>query len=424
MILLLVCFAAFMLFGVPVAYSMLAASVIYVITNGMSLLQVVITTTSAIGESFTIIAIPFFILAGNIMNNGGITRKIFHFADVCVGWITGGLGHVNILSSVIFSGMSGAAVADAGGLGAIELEAMREAGYDDDFSLAITGASSIIGPIIPPSIPAVTFGVAGGVSVGALFAAGVIPGIIMALAMGVMVYFFAKKRNYSVRTKPTVKEALLALLDGFFELLTPVILIGGISLGVFTPTEAAAVCVLYALVLCFATRSIHIKELPGFIRETIENTVGVTIIIAAASIFAYILTIEQVPHMLTGFFIENVSTKAEALLLINLILLIVGCFMETMAALTVLTPILLPVAVSFGIDPVHFGLIMILNLMIGLLTPPVGSVLYVLAGISNCKFEAIAKAILPYIGVLIIVLLILTFAPGIVLFLPKALGMI
>lgn len=423
MVLLLVSFALFLILGMPISFCMMGASMLYMLVNELPLFTVVQTMTSSIGESFTIIAIPFFILAGNIMNNSGITQKIFDFANVCVGWFPGGLGHVNILASIIFSGMSGTAVADAGGLGAIELDAMKKAGYDDDFSLAVTGASSIIGPIIPPSVPAVTFAVAGGVSVGALFVAGVIPGVIMGLAMAVLVYVTSKKRNYAVCARPTLKMAVKAFGNSFFELLTPVILIGGISTGIFTPTEAAAVCVLYALVLSFATRSITVKEIPGFVKETLKNTVGITFIIAAASIFSYILTIEQVPAMLTNLFLDNVHNRYLALLLINLILLVVGMFMETMASLTVLTPILLPVAVSFGVHPVHFGIIMILNLMIGLLTPPVGTVLYVLAGLSDVSFEKIAKAILPYVGVLMVVLLILTFVPELVLFLPRLMGM-
>lgn len=424
MLTLLIPFFCFMLLGMPISFCMMTSALIYFGANSISLLTAVQTMTSSIGESFSIIAIPFFILSANIMNSSGITKKLFGFADTAVGWIPGGLGHVNILSSVIFAGMSGAAVADAGGLGSIELEAMREAGYDDDFSLAITGASSTIGPIIPPSIPAVTAGVAGGISVGALFVAGIVPGILMAVAMGIVVFFHSKKMNYRVNSFPTGRQLWKSFADAFFALLTPVILIGGIMGGIFTPTEAASVCVLYALILSFVTKEIKAKDIPRYLRQTIENTVSITFIIAAASLFSYVLTIEQVPKMMTLFFMNNVHSKVAALLLINLMLLFVGMLMETMAALTIMTPILLPIAVAFGVQPVQFGLVLILNLMIGLLTPPVGSVLYVLSSISDVSVERIARASLPYIAILVVVLLAITFIPTLTLFLPKLAGLV
>jgi len=355
------------------------------------------------------------------MNSGGITRRIFDFANKAVGHITGGLGHANILASVIFSGMSGTAIADAGGLGAIELKAMKEAGYDEDFSLAITGASSIIGPIIPPSVPAVVFGVIAGVSIGKLFIAGIIPGIIMAFAMGIFVYVESKRKNYPKTKKATSTELAIAVKESFFTLMTPVIILGGIIGGVFTPTEAAMIAVIYSLILSFAYKEIGIKDIPRLLLETINSTVSVMLIVSCASLFAWILASAQVPQMLASFFLDTLPNKYVALLVINLLLFVAGTFMETISAITILTPVLMPVVVNFGIDPVHFGIVMILNLMIGLLTPPVGMVLYVLAGVSKVPFERISRVIWPYIVVLSIVLLVITYVPDIVLFLPNLL---
>jgi tripartite ATP-independent transporter DctM subunit len=372
-----------------------------------------------VGDSFPLMAVPFFILAGAIMNSGGITERLFSFANRVVGHITGGLGHANILASIIFSGMSGTAIADAGGLGAVELKAMKDAGYDEDFSLAVTGGSSIIGPIIPPSVPAVVFGVIAGVSIGRLFIAGVVPGLIMGLAMGILVYFQSKNKNYPKQKRATLKELWASLKESFFPLLTPVVIIGGILVGIFTPTEAAIIAVIYSLILGIAYREITLKDMPRFLRETANTTIAVMFIVAAASVFGWILASEQIPQKLSQFFITAFPNKYVALLVINIFLLIAGTFMETIAALTILTPVLMPVILNLGIDPVHFGIIMILNLMIGLLTPPVGMVLYVLSGVSSVPFEKISRAVMPYLIVLIITLLIFTYVPQLVLFLPN-----
>jgi len=298
---------------------------------------------------------------------------------------------------------------------------MKEAGYDEDFSLAITGASSIIGPIIPPSVPAVVFGVIAGVSIGKLFIAGIIPGIIMAFAMGLFVYFESKRKNYPKTKRATFKELVFSVQESFFTLMTPVIILGGIIGGVFTPTEAAMIAVIYSLILSFAYKEIGIKDVPGLLLETVNSTVSVMLIVSCASLFAWILASAQVPQMLASFFLDTLPNKYVALLVINVLLFIAGTFMETISAITILTPVLMPVVVNFGIDPVHFGIVMILNLMIGLLPPPVGMVLYVLAGVSKVPFERIAKVVTPYIVVLSIVLLVITYVPDIVLFLPNLL---
>jgi tripartite ATP-independent transporter DctM subunit len=418
---LLVSFFVLIIVRVPISFALLISSLFYLIGTGISPVVAVQRMAMGIGDSFPLMAVPFFILAGNIMNSGGITRRIFDFANKCVGHVTGGLGHANILASVIFSGMSGTAIADAGGLGAIELKAMKEAGYDEDFSLAITGASSIIGPIIPPSVPAVVFGVIAGVSIGKLFIAGVIPGIIMAFAMGLFVYFESKRKNYPKTKRATFKELVFSVQESFFTLMTPVIILGGIIGGVFTPTEAAMIAVIYSLILSFAYKEIGIKDVPGLLLETVNSTVSVMLIVSCASLFAWILASAQVPQMLASFFLDTLPNKYVALLVINVLLFIAGTFMETISAITILTPVLMPVVVNFGIDPVHFGIVMILNLMIGLLTPPVGMVLYVLAGVSKVPFERIARVVTPYIVVLSIVLMVITYVPDLVLFLPNLL---
>jgi tripartite ATP-independent transporter DctM subunit len=414
-------FLLLMVVRVPVAFSLFISSFIYLLAHHIPLMIAAQRMTMAIGDSFPLMSVPFFILAGVIMNSAGITQRLFGFANRVVGHITGGLGHTNILASIIFAGMSGTAVADAGGLGAVELKAMKDAGYDEDFSLAITGASSTIGPIIPPSVPAVLFGVIGGVSIGRLFIAGVVPGLFMGVALGVLVYLQCRKKNYPLQKRATLKELFIATKQAFFPLLTPIIIIGGILVGVFTPTEAAIIAVLYSLILGFAYREITLKSLPALLKEAINTTVPVLLIVGSASLFGWILASEQIPQKLSTFFIASFSNKYLALLAINLFLLIIGMFMETNAALTIITPIMMPVVANFGIDPVHFGIIMILNLMIGLLTPPIGMVLYVLSGVSKVPFEKITKAVLPYLAVLITTMLLITYIPQIALFLPKLL---
>ena len=411
-------FFTLLVVGVPISFALFGSSILYMIINDLPVQMAAARLVSG-PDSFPLLAIAFFVLAGSIMNSAGITKKIFSFAEHLVGHLTGGLGHANVLASIIFSGMSGSAAADVGGLGAIELQAMKEAGYDEDFSLAVTGGSSIIGPIIPPSIPAVVFGVASGVSIGRLFVAGFIPGLLMAVAMSILIYFQCKKSGYPKRKKASLKEIAIAYKASFFPLLTPVIIMGGIIGGIFTPTEAAIIAVFYALTLGFAYRAITLKDLPRFLKETLETTIGILFIISSATLFAWVLTVSQFPQSFTASFLSLVSNKYVALILINILLLIVGCFMETTPAQMILVPILLPIVTALGVDPVHFGIIMILNLMIGLMTPPLGLVLFVLSSVSKVTIERLSRAVLPYIFVIGLVLILLTFVPEIVLFLPR-----
>jgi len=413
-------FFLFLIMGMPVAFCMMCSAVLYCTVFGESI-NMVLTRTIAGPSSFTLMALAFFILAGNIMNNGGGTAQNFWFFKKAVGWIPGGLGHANVLASVIFAGMSGAAVADAGGLGAIEVKAMRDDGYDDEFSVAVTGASSIIGPIIPPSIPVVVYAVAASVSVGKLLIGGLIPGLVLALCMMVYIYFVSKKRHYPKHEFEGFPALGRSFVKSLPALLTPCIILGGILTGVCTPTEASAVAVAYALILSLVSRNLSLKDLPRILDETILTTMSVLFIVGCANGFGYIITIAQLPQKMIALFSNFITNRYTALLLINLFLLVVGMLMESLSALTLLTPILVPIAMSYGIDPIHFGIVMILNLMIGMLTPPVGMVLFVLSRMTPTPFEKICKAMVPFLGMCIIALIIIALVPPLVTFLPGVL---
>ncbi|MCF6328098.1 MAG: TRAP transporter large permease [Devosiaceae bacterium] len=421
LIILFVVLFVLLLAGAPVAVALGVSSLIFILMDGLPSVVVLHNMVNGI-NSFPLIAVPFFIMAGHLMNSAGITTKIFAFARSIVGWMHGGLGHVNVGASVIFAGMSGAAVADAGGLGNIEIKAMREAGYDTDFSVGITAASSTIGPIIPPSLPLVVYGVIANTSIGQLFAAGLIPGMLMAFSLMFMVAVYAKIRNYPRDDRFVLSVFFHTLWHAILPLMTPLIIIGGILTGVFTPTEAAIAAVAYALFLgVFVYRTLDLKRILRVSIDTIDTTASIMMIVAASAIFAWILTANQVAEMFAGQLLSFTDNRVAILLIIMLIVLIVGCFMETLAAITILTPVLLPVAVQMGVDPVHFGIILILNLMIGLLTPPVGLVLYVLSKVSGVPFERCVIATAPFLVPLVLVLLLLTFFPQLSMWLPELL---
>ncbi len=418
LLLLFVILFALLVLGAPVAVALGAASLVYVLLDGMPPLVVLHNMVSGI-NSFPLIAVPFFILAGHLMNTAGITTKIFAFARATVGWMYGGLGHVNVGASLIFAGMSGAAVADAGGLGNIEIKAMKEAGYDTDFSVGITAASSTIGPIIPPSLPLVVYGVIADTSIGQLFAAGMVPGLLMALSLMLMVSTYARLRNYPRDERFQFARFSAAFKSAILPLFTPIIIVGGILTGIFTPTEAAIAAVAYSLLLgLIVYKSLTWKRILRVSIDTVDTTASIMMIVAASTIFAWILTANQVAQLFSSELLAFTQNKYLILLIIMLIVLVVGCFMETIAAITILTPVLLPVAISLGVDPVHFGIILILNLMIGLLTPPVGMVLYVLSKVSQVPFERCVVATAPFLVPLLVVLLLLTFIPSLSMWLP------
>jgi TRAP-type C4-dicarboxylate transport system permease large subunit len=466
MLILLGSFLLFMILGLPVAIAMAVSSLLYILITGIAPDVVLAQRMIAGVESFPLLAVPFFILAGNLMNIAGVTGRIYKFAVALVGWMKGGLGQVNILGSVIFSGMSGTALADAAGLGTIEIKAMKDHGYTTEFAVGVTAASATLGPIIPPSLPFVIYGMMANVSIGALFLGGVIPGVFMTLLMMFTVAFFAYKNGWGSDTpfswaqlgEATVEVivvmafpvavwlmmraglspnlsigialVLLLVLDWYFDfsavmaLMAPVILIGGMTMGLFTPTEAAVAAVIWSLFLGLVRyRSMTLKALAKATFDTIETTASVLFIVTAASIFAWLLTVSQAAQLLSDFILGLTQNKWVFLLLANLLILFVGCFIDTIAAITILVPILLPIVLKLGIDPIHFGLIITLNLMIGLLHPPLGMVLFVLARVARLSVERTTMAILPWLVPLLLALVAITYIPALTLWLPQTMGL-
>jgi TRAP-type C4-dicarboxylate transport system permease large subunit len=467
MLILILSFVGLMLCGLPVAVAMAGGSLIYILVSG-SVPDIVLAQRMISGiESFPLLAVPFFILAGNLMNIAGITGRIYNFAIALVGWMKGGLGQVNIIGSVIFSGMSGTAIADAAGLGTVEIKAMKEHGYSTEFAVGVTAASATLGPIFPPSLPFVIYGMMANVSIGALFVAGILPGIFLTVLMMLTVAYFAHRNGWggdvafhwgrlggaafeillvlafpmavwlAVKAGVSVNVAaitafvvLLALdwrynFSAVLALMAPVILIGGMTMGWFTPTEAAVAAVLWALFLGLVRyRSMTLRTLAKATFDTIETTASVLFIVTAASIFAWLLTTTQAAQALADWILSITSNKWVFLLLANLLILFVGCFIDTIAAITILVPILLPIVLKLGIDPVQFGLIVTLNLMIGLMTPPLGMVLFVLARISQLSVERATMAILPWLIPLLLGLVAITYIPALTLWLPQQMGLL
>jgi TRAP-type C4-dicarboxylate transport system permease large subunit len=450
--------------GLPVAIAMAGASLVYVVVAESTPPFVVIHRMISGIDSFPLLAVPFFILAGNLMNNAGVTNRIYNYALSLVGWLKGGLGHVNVLGSVVFAGMSGTAIADAAGLGTIEIKAMRDHGYSSEFSVGVTAASATLGPIIPPSLPFVIYGMMANVSVGALFLGGILPGALMAILMMATVAYFAHRNGWGGDIKfnrgriaralvetavvagwplaiwflvdagaPAQVTVILGLVvlfaaDRYFgfeavlPIMTPVLLIGGMSTGVFTPTEGAIAASVWSLFLgLFWYRTLTWKAFVKVCLDTVETTSTVLFIVAAASIFGWMLTATGVTTAISTWVLSVTHEAWLFLLLANLLMLFVGCFLEPTAAITILVPILVPICQQLGIDLVHFGVVMVLNLMIGLLHPPMGMVLFVLARVAKLSVERTTIAILPWLAPLLISLAILTYIPSVVLWLPKAL---
>ena len=414
----------FFIIGIPVGFAILLATLIlFYISTGGAVDSAIIFQRMVSGlDSFPLLAIPLFVLAGNLMNTGGITARMFNFASSLVGHMRLGLAQVNIVASMIFSGMSGSATVDAAAIGQIEMKAMLDAGYDRDYSAGITAASSTVGPIVPPSIPLVIFGIVSGTSIGRLLFGGILPGIIIGLSLMLVVMIRGIRLGYEKQRFGGWKQVWETGKRAFFPMLTPLILLGGILTGVFTATEAAIVATVYAAFLgIFIYKEIDLKRFFYICRDTVFWTAEIMIIIAAASAFAYMIVSDQIPQRLVSLVASTELPKWALMLLINLVLLMIGCIMETVAAITIAVPVLLPLAAHYGIDPVHFGLIVVLNLVLGLLTPPVGLVLFVTSKIADISagrmFRAVARFYLP----LVVVLLLITYLPGLVTFLPDLL---
>lgn len=416
----LIVFVGLLLFGVPVSFSMLFASLVYIISTGLPISAMLQYTVSGV-YSFTLLAIPFFVMAGAFMNQGGITDRLFRFADTAVGHIPGGLGHANVLASVLFAGMSGSAVADAGGLGAVEIRTMEEAGYDTDFAIAITGASACIGPIIPPSILAVIYCSYAGTSPGRVFVAGIVPGLLMGLGLCAAVAMHCVRHHYPRRKRATFKEFCASFISAFPSLLTPVILIGGICSGIFTPTEGSAVACLYALILCLVTGRLHLANLFAILRETLKTTTNVAWLIACSNMFAWVLTRMGISKIIVGIFQGLTSSPVVAIFILLLMLLVIGTFLDNAAAVAIFAPVMVQIAGTYGIDPVRFGIIMMVVLVIGLLTPPIGMVLFTLSSLTGVPVTRISKVTLPYIIALFLVVLLVAYVPAFTMFLPNLL---
>jgi tripartite ATP-independent transporter DctM subunit len=388
MTLLIFVFLAVLIAGVPVFIALAGSSLLY--THFIAgIPDFVILHRMAGGiDSFPLLAVPFFILAGNLMNSAGITNRIYDFAVALAGWMRGGLGHVNIVGSVIFAGMSGTAIADAAGLGTIEIKAMKDHGYKTEFAVGVTAASATLGPIIPPSLPFVIYGMMANVSIGALFLGGIVPGAMMTICMMLYVAYYAHRHGIGrdqVFRWSVLGATFIAALPA---LLTPAIIIGGMTFGWFTPTEAAIAACAWAMILgAFLYRTLSLKQFYKVTMDTIETTAAVLLIVGAASLFGWVLTVTKVTEHITLGLLSISDNPYVILLIINLILLVIGCFLEPIASISILVPVLMPVLLKVGIDPIHFGVVMTLNLMIGLLHPPLGMVLFVLARVANLSIE-------------------------------------
>ena len=411
------------LLGVPIFAAMgLTAAGTFILLGDAFVLPMMAQRMYVATTGFTLLAIPFFILAGNLMNYGGITQRVFDFARALVGHVRGGLGHVNVVASMIFSGMSGAAVADAAGLGLVEMKAMTENGYDREFSAAITAASSTIGPVVPPSIAFVVYGSITGVSIIKLFMAGFVPGILMGLALMIAVYFVAKKRHYPKDPWPSLKVLWVTFRESFLALMMPIIIIGGILGGFFTPTEAAVVASLYAFVIGgLWYKEFGLKDIPDIIWESVRQSVRVLFIIAVAGFFGWLMVHQSIPqHVITGLTAVT-SNKWVLLMIIVAVLIVLGCFLEGIAVLVITIPVFMPLIERFEIDPIQFGVIMVLCSMIGLLTPPVGMSLYAVATISGVSIGRLTRELAPYLLGIFLVTLMITYIPEISLWLPNLL---
>jgi tripartite ATP-independent transporter DctM subunit len=419
---LIISFVILAIFSVPFAISLgIAVIITMVFFSPFPVLGMAQRMITGI-DSFVLMAIPFFMLTGRLMNEGGITDRLFEFARRLVGPIRGGLAHANVVASMIFAGMSGSAVADAGGLGMVEIKAMTDQGYRKVFSAAVTVSSSTIGPIIPPSIPMVIYGAMAEVSVGQLFLGGFVPGVLMGLSLMVFIYLWSFREKMPKDEPYRLREIWRSFCAAFLPLMTPVILIGGILSGIFTPTEAGAVAAIYAFVISFLVyKTITLKDIPSLILDTFSTTAVVTFIISATSAFSFLLIVGKIGIVLKESVFSLTQNPLIVLFMINIILLMLGCLMEAGVLLILLTPILVPMMNAIGVDLVHFGVVIVLNLMIGVATPPVGMCLFVVSEANNIKLESLMREVIPQIIPLIVVLFLITYFPDLVLFLPRLL---
>ena len=420
MIIFLFAFVVLLVIGVPISISIGASAVLGCLSLGYPLVVIGQKMVSGV-DSFLLIAVPLFILAGNLMNAGKITEKLFDTAKELVGWIPGGLAHANVVASIIFAGMSGSAVADAGGLGAIEMEAMKTNGYDEEFSGAVTASSSVIGPVFPPSIPLIIYGSVASVSVDKLFMGGVVPGVLMGILLMIMILGFAIVRKYECHPFNFMK-LVRQFLYSIPALMTPIIILCGFVVGWFTPTEASSIAVIYSLLIAlFLYRTLDWKSFLKCLKDSAISSANTLFIIGTSTLFTYVMAMEGISGQMADAILGVSSNPNVILLVINILLLVLGMVMEPGAILTLMLPVLLPIAKGLNLDLVQFGVMIVLNLMIGQVTPPFGVCLFVISDVNKIKLEKLYKAVLPFLIPLILTLLFVTYIPGIVTFLPNLL---
>lgn len=403
----------------PIAFSLGISCLAYVLVKGIPLVILPAKMYSGI-DVFILLSVPGFILSGNLMNAGGLTEKIIAFCNHLMGHIRGGLALANIGTSMLFAGISGTAISDTASIGAVIIPAMKKEGYDAGFSCAVTASSSTVGPIIPPSVPMIIAATLSGLSVGRLFLAGAIPGLLLGMGMMGVAYYISKKRKYPKHPRSSFKQVAKGFLDTFWSLLMTFIILFGIVGGIFTPTEASIIAVLYALLIgTFVYKKLNLKNIQHIVLDSMKTSASLMVLIGFANLFGWILLTERLPQVISQGILDFSNNKFVVLLLINILLIFVGTFMETIAALLVLFPILLKVALAVGVDPIHFAVIAVLNLMIGLTTPPVGICLFVSSSIGKVSMAEVSKSSLPFLGISFLVLILVTLFPEISLFLPK-----
>ena len=412
-------FAVLLIVGIPIYYVLGGTCLFYFVTHDLPAWTILQRQFTGM-NTFVQVAIPLFILAGNIMDKGGSLGRIIHFAKVCVGRFKGGMAHINIVASMLFAGVTGSAVADVAALGPMEIEMMTEQGYDKEYATALTCASASIGPIIPPSLPLIMYGVVSGTSVGALLMAGLVPGILMGIVLMLQVCWYAKKYDFPTSEAYSVKEIIKALPEGIGALSIPIVVLGGIYTGFFTPTEAAGVaCVVSFLLGMFVYKELKWKDMPGILVNTGKTLGSCSAIFAMASCFSYMITFENVPRMISELLIGLTDNKYLLLLLVNIALLIIGCFMEGISSILITAPMILPTLTAVGVDPVHLGVIMALNTTLGLLTPPLGLSLFMANTVTKIPVMQIARKAMPMFILLVLTLFLITYCPAIVTFLPE-----
>jgi C4-dicarboxylate transporter DctM subunit len=405
--------------GMPVAFGVGAVAVVYFVAGDFPLTTIPQKLYTGM-DSFLLLAIPFFLLAGALMNHGGITRRLVDFASTLVGHIYGGLGHVTIVANVIMSGMSGTAAADAAATGSVLIPEMVKKGYSRGFASAISASAATIGPIIPPSVAFVIFGSLTNVSIGALFLAGLLPGLLMGVYLMAACYLVARKRGYGAdHERANLAKVWLAFWGAGPAMLTPVLVLGGMLSGVVTPTESAVIAVLYSLALGIYYRELKWIAVPEMLTEVVVLTAAIYLLLGMFNVVSWILAVEQLPQAMVGSFIALTDNWALALLIINVLLLILGILIEPVPLMVILGPILLPVIQAYGIDPVHFGVVFVLNVVIGVVTPPVGTNMFITCAIAKCSMGEFTREVWPFLAVLVLLLLVITYVPAITLVLPR-----